>query len=56
MVKRGDEVWFFNARHELKTAQILRKEDGIYIIRDKTGTLHKRKLCQIGVKEEKCKN
>lgn len=54
-MKRGDNVWFFNMRHELKEAHILRKEGTLYIIKDKTGTLHRRKLCQLAIKEEKCK-
>ena len=54
-MKRGDIVWFFNAGHELKYGEILRMVNRIYVIKDPKGRLHRRRVSQLAIKEERCK-
>lgn len=53
-MKKGDIVWYFTAGHELRFGEIIRKDEGKYVVKD-GNKIVRRKRCQLAVKEERCK-
>lgn len=46
-MKKGDEVYFFNSKKELKRGIIIRKEKGGFVIKTGNG-IYRRKFSNIG--------
>lgn len=53
-MKKGDIVWYFTAGHELKFGEIINKNNGKYVVKDKN-KLIRRRVSQLAIKEERCK-
>ena len=49
-MKKGEEVYFFDAKRLLRTGIVLRNSKGIYTIRDGKKII-KRRISQVGRKE-----